>query len=288
MRFDYNRILRDKLYALQTELGLSDFNFEVDSEQAFLKAKDLQPNTIYVLTKDLQNDNSIGVETQPLQILILSEQDSLDIAKVLFTEFAKKYNFEAISETYVEDDETKNIWIKQQYSDPVVLSNFNTVDYGYRSVLYVSATLYIMYGVIDVKNVTVDDNPYEVLNFNVSYSMSTNTQQLPGGAGTYIASSLKTVSTFALTMTVPMLENALVKKVLNIMAETDDTNNNNISESDRIAYDGNNSFVISFDCAVGNQQNDYKITISKTMRLISAQLITAPNQVPSLQLGFMK
>ena len=288
MKFDYNKILREKLYALQRELDLSEFNFDVVSEQEFIKKKDLLPNTIYVLTKNHQNDNSIGVDTQPVQILILSEQNSLDICKAVFTEFAKRYNFEAISETYVEDDETKNIWIKQQYSDPVVLSNFNTVAYGYRSVLYVSATLYIMYDVIDIENVTVDGTKYIPLAFNMSYSMSTNTQQLPGSAGTYIASSLKTVSTFAITMTVPMLGNDFVKKVLNIIAETDDTNNTDLETTDRIPYNGNNPFVISFNCSMGESENSYKLTITKTMRLISAQLITAPNQVPSLQLGFMK
>ena len=289
MRFDYNRILRNKLYLLQNELGLSNFNFEVDSEQAFLKKKDLTPNTIYVLTKNLQNDNSIGVDTQPVQIMILSEQDSLDVSKAFFTEFAKKNNFEAISETYTEDGETHNIWLKQQYSDPVVLSNFNAVDFGYRSVLYISATLYIMYDVIDVSNVYVDyvngDKPYVPLNFNVSYSMSTNTQQMAGSAGTFIASSMKTVSTFALTMTVPMLATKLVKKVLNILKETDNTG---LAGTDGIAYDGNNEFVIKFDCSVGKEETAYKVTIEKTVRLISAQLVTAPNQVPSLQLGFMK
>ena len=276
MNFDYNKILREKLYDLQKTLGLSNFDFEVDSEQAFLKMKDLKPDTIYVLTRELQNDKSIGAETQPVQILVLSEQNSLDVSKALFSEFAKKYNFEAMS--------IGNIWIKQQYSDPVVLSNFNVVDFGYRSVLYISATLYIMEDVIDIRNVKIDDKPYVPLAFNLSYSMSTNTQQLPNK---FIATSMKTTSTFAITMTVPLLGNDFVKKVLNIIKET---NNTGVEGSDLVAYNGNNPFKISFDCAIGEDNNEsYKLTIEKTeMRLISAQLVTAPNQVPGLQLGFLQ
>ena len=264
MEFNYNNVLRERLYALQTELGLSSFNIEVDSEQAFIKNKDLDPNTIYVLTRNLQSDNSIGVVTQPVQILILTEQNSLDVSRALFLEFTKRYNFEAISQTYTENNESHNIWVKQQYSDPVVLSNFNTVAYGYRSVLYISATLYIMNDVVDVKNVTVDDNAYIPLSFNIAYSMSTNTQQL---ANRNISKSAKTVSTFAITMTIPMVDSPLITNVVKIL------------EGSYNDWDGDNEFTISFDCG---------ISITKKMKLINAQLITAPNQVPGLQLGFLE
>lgn len=272
MEFDYNEILRQQLYSYQSELELSNFTFKVDSEQAFLKYEgNLDPNTIYVLTKNLQNDNSINVDTQPVQIMILSEQNSLDVAKAFFSQFGKKYNFIATSQSYTENEVSHNIWVKQQYSDPVVLSNFNTVAYGYRSVLYMAATLYIMYDVLDVANLTIDGDAIEALNFNISYSMSTNTQQL---TTEFIANSVKTVSTFAITMSVPMLSNNFVKKVLNILAESS-------------GYDGNNSFAFAFDFALSDEDLT-PINVQKTMKLISVQLTTAPNSVPALQLGFIK
>lgn len=280
MKFDYNRILVEKFYELQDELGLGNFNFEVDDEQAFLKKKDLAPNTIYVLTKELQNDNSINVETQPVQIMILSEQNSLDVAKAFFSEFAKRNNFIAINQTYTENNVGHNLWIKQQYSDPVVLSNFNTVAFGYRSVLYISATLYIMKDVVDISNLTINNEDIEALNFSISYSMSTNTQQLPSE---YIASSMKTVSTFAITMTIPMIKGTFVGDVLNILNEDQTEVDGNGAH-----FDGNNVFTIAFRFGVSKEDEAYHVDISKDMRLISVQIITAPNQVPSLQLGFMK
>lgn len=278
MRFDYNETLRQQLYSLQAQLELSNFTFVVDSEQAFLKYEgNLEPNTIYVLTKDLQNDNSINVDTQPVQIMILSEQDSLDVAKAFFSQFAKTYNFMASNQSYTENTVTHNIWVKQQYSDPVVLSNFNTVAYGYRSVLYIAATLYIMYDVVDVKKVEVDGVEYIPLSFSIAYSMSTNTQQLPNK---YIATSMKTVSTFAITMQVPMLGNGLTAKVLEIMNETKP----NVATDEYSApFDGNNKFVIKTTFNTPSAD----ISIEKDMKLISVQVITAPNSVPSLQLGFM-
>lgn len=262
MTFDFNSMLRDKLVALQKDLGLSNFNIEVDAEQAFLKSKDMQPNTIYVLTKLLQNDRSIGVETQPIQIFILSEQDSLDVCKALLSEFAKRNNFVAFT--------SGTDWIKQQYTDPVVLSNFNTVDFGYRSVLYVSATLYIMEDVIDVSNVTIDSIPVKALTFGFTYSMTTNTQQM---ATESIASSQKTVSSFGVTMSIPLVKNVVVEKILKIVDEYEN-------------YTGNEPFAVSFDCKTSDKE--FGITISKTLKLINAQLTTAINQVPALQLGFIK
>lgn len=272
MNFDYNEALRSRLYALQNTLGLSDFNFEVDSEQAFLKKKDLEPNTIYVLTKALQNDNSIGVDTQPLQIMILTEQNSLDVAKAFFSEFAKKYNFESFMQTY---DVTHTIWVKQQYSDPVVLSNFNTVQYGYRSVLYMSAVLYIMYDVVDLHDLYIDQIEYKPLTWNIVYSMSPNTQQVQSE---YISKSVKSVSTMAITITIPVVESDLITKILKIMDENDSSSTD---LSDPLSYGGNENFYFSF--YLGSAK-----FVDKKFKLTSADFGSAINQAPVIRLGFMK
>ena len=283
MIYDYNETLRQQLHNLQNTLGLTEVSFEVDSEQAFIKNKDLDPNTIYVLTRNLQNDNSIGVDTQPVQILILTEQNSLDIANAFFTEFAKKYNFEASSSTYTENGVSHSIWVKQQYSDPVVLSNFNTVDYGYRSVLYMAANLYIMYDIADLNypnidgNIKIDSVAYKVLTFDLSYSMTPNTQQL-STAGEYISKSIKSISTLAITITIPTVSSALITKVLAIMNETDTTTTD---LSDSTSYGGNENFL--FDFYIGTTHFE-----SKKLKLTTAEFGAAVNNIPAIRLGFMK
>ena len=47
MSFDYNELLRRQIH----ELNTSDYEFEVDEEQEFIKNKDIKPNTIHVLTR---------------------------------------------------------------------------------------------------------------------------------------------------------------------------------------------------------------------------------------------
>ena len=273
MTYDFKNYLFEKLTNIAVNLDFRDeqgnpdpVSIYVADEQNFAKMEQFTPNTIYVVIKYLSSDIQYDAETMPIQILVLSEQDSLDKAKMLMNKFANDYNWQIITDS--------GTWIKQQYSSPVVLNNYVEIGHGYRSVLYVSGTLYIMENIVDVKNVTIDDKPVTPLSFNVSYSMSTNTQQI---ASDYIASSVKTVSTFALTMTIPMLESELVTKVMKILDEQN-------------TFDGNNSFAISFECGLEQTENNQVVPkpISKTMRLISAQITTAPNQVPGLQLGFMK
>jgi len=274
MNYDFENYLFQKLTNIAVDCNFKDDNgnpdpveIYVSKEQNFAKMEQFTPNTIYVVVKYLSSNIQFDAEITPIQILVLSEQNSLEKVRIIMNRFANENNWQMIIDG--------TTYIKQQYNSPVVLNNYVEVSYGYRSVLYVTGTLYIMEGVVDVTDVYVDktsnsDKPYHPISFNINYSMSTNTQQT---ASKFIATSMKTVSTFSITMTVPMLESKLITKVINILKETRDTTAN-------IDYDGNNPFVIEFTCG--------GVSISKTMRLVSAQIMTAPNQVPSLQLGFME
>lgn len=256
MNYDFISFLNNRLVNISQTLNL-EVDVKVSEEQTFAKMDELTPNSIYVVVKYLSSDIEYYAETMPIQILVLSEQNSLEKAQMLMNKFANDNNWQVIQEN--------GTYIKQQYNSPVVLNNYTEVDYGYRSVLYVTGTLYIMENIVDVKNVTVDGEELKPLAFNISYSMSTNTQQLTTEE---IASSLKTVSTFAITMTIAMREledhPGLITNVMKILNEQ---------------VSGNTPFVVKFDCG---------LEITKTMRLISAQITSAPNQIPGLQLGFMK
>lgn len=275
MNFNYNELFRKQLYTLQNKLGISDFHFEVDEEQAFIKRKDLEPNTIYVLTKTLQNEIQIGIDSQPIQVLILSEQNSLDVAKEFFSQYAKTYNWKAENYSYTKDNKTHYIYVKQQYSDPVVLSNFNTVAFGYRSVLYMSVNLYIMNDVVDLHDLYIDNEKVKALTFNVAYSMSTNSQQIDSNTE-FIAKSVKSVSSLAITLSIPVVDSPLITKVFAILNETDVQ-----TEEFNSSFGGNENF--EFDFYLGTTH-----FINKTMKLINAELGAAINNIPTINLGFMK
>lgn len=268
MSFNYNELLRQQLYELKNQHSeLDAYTFIVDSEQSFIKYKDLEPNTIYVLTKLLQNEIQIGINSQPIQIFILSEQNSLDVVKSFFSELANEYNWKIIYNT--------DTWIKQQYNEPVVLSNFNTIDYGYRSVLYMTCNLFIMEDIVDLKDLYIDDVKYTVVNFNISYTMSPDTQQF---SSDFISKSVKSVSSMGLVITIPAVSSDLMNKVLGIMNETD---TETTDDEDSSSFGGNENFY--FDFYLGEVHFEDKI-----FKLTSADFGTAVNNAPVVRLGFAR
>ena len=189
--YNYEEFLTRKLNTIKTELGYEDLTLEIATEQAFSKKKNLLPNTVYIVIKYLTADISYGAIAQPVQILCLSEQNSLEKARLIFTKFAEDNNFLA--------EITNGVFTKHQYTTPVVLSNYEEVGYGYRSVLYMTATLNILENVLDVKNLTIDGESISQLAFNLSYQMTPNTQQK---ASETIESSAKSNACLYLGLTI--------------------------------------------------------------------------------------
>ena len=254
MNFHFNDWLRRKL------AGFEDFNYELESEQDFIKRTTYEPGKVYIVVKMMASDISYGIITQPVQIMIMSEENSLAITQSVFTEIAQNNNF---TDTLVGTD-----YVKFQFTNPVVMSNFNDAMAGYRSLLYMTATLFIMTDVVDVNTVVIDDVTIYPLAFALGYTMTTDTQQI-NRTGEQIASSVKSVSGLSINMTVPTkyVEGGLLDKILQIINETSTDG-------------GNDTFTISFN--VGS------INVSKDMKLTAVSLTSAPNNVPSMELGFIK
>lgn len=253
--WDYEYFITEKLNQIKNTNNY-DINIEVASEQAFAKIKTFKPNTIYVIIKKLASTLTYNITTQPVQILTIAEQNQLDITKALLESFVNTYNWTT--------DLDNTTYVKQQYSSPVVLSNFNEVSYGYRSIVYVTGTLYVMEDVVDIDTLEIDGTEYKPLTFGFSYQMTGNTQAV----GTSIlAETVKSVATFTVTLSVPLLNDDLCNKVRQIMNGT---------------LSGNTNFLFEITFTTGTAN------IETNMKLINAQLQTAPNTAPSLNLSFMR
>lgn len=119
-----------------------------------------------------------------------------------------------------------------------------------------------MEDVADVKELTVDTSEVKPLSFGINYTMSGNTQPV---GNSNLATTFKNVASLSITMTIPMKNTILVEKIVKIMNGTSS---------------GNTDFTFYFKI------NDVEFNNIK-LKLTSSQIITAPNQVPSLQLGFI-
>lgn len=255
MKWDFETFLTEQLNIINNEKGYG-LNFEISNEQAFAKLKSFDPNTIYIIIKYLGSSIEYDIETQPIQIMCIAEQNSLDLSRDILDTYAKKFNWS------VKLDLETGFYLKQEYSSPVVLSNFNSVGYGYRSVIYLTATFYMMENVIDLEELEIDEGHYKPLSFSLTYQMAGNTQPV---GDEYLSKTVKNSSTLSISMTVQMLNNDFVNKVLQIA-------NGDLS--------GNTEFDFSF--YIGDN------LFSAGLKLISLAFATAPNNVPTIQLGFMR
>lgn len=269
MDYNFDVYLLNKLTIIAEALDFRDDNGNPDpveifvsEEQNFAKMNELKPNSIYVVIKYLSSDIEFFAETTPIQILVLSEQNSLTKAQMIMNKFANENNWRMITEG--------DTYIKQQYNSPVVLNNYVEVSFGYRSVLYVTGTLFILNRVMDVKDVSVvisdvnDGNPVDInpITATIGYTMSGDSQPFGGGH----AITVKSFSTFALTLTVSCVNTPFTQRCVEIM-RGNSTNK------------GNESFKFSFK--IGELEfTDYN------MKLISSTVTSAVNSVPSLQLSF--
>ena len=278
MGFDLNEYISSKLEKIRIEMAWDDIKIEVDDEQAFIKDKDLEPNTIFVIVKKLSSDIQYDAETTPIQLMIMSEANSLQATQILFDKFTTENNWKVILEN--------NYYVKQQWNSPVVLNNFSGVDDGYRSVLYVSGTIIEMDNVLDVAQLQFiitrrvynpDTQSYEdvydrydikPLSFSFSYVMTPNTQPVGGNK---IATSTKNIAAFTITLTLPLRgNNELINQIIKVSAGVDS---------------GNTDFNLCFK--IGNikfgQVEDADSPLKYKLTL--AQVITDPEKIPALQVG---
>ena len=257
MDYDFESYLFGKLSRVAIELGFKDVKIVISEGQNFAKMDKLTPETIYVVIKYLSSDIQFFAESMPIQILVMSEQNSLDKAQMILNKFTTENNWVVIP--------AGTTYVKQQYNSPVVLNNYVEVSYGYRSVLYVTGMLYVLKGVMDVTDLTAtigENSPVDIqaISSTIGYTMAGDTQPFSSG----YAKTEKSFATFVMTINVPCVTNGFTDTCMGIMNGT---------------VDGNTSFVFNFN--VGS----FSFT-DFSMKLVGATITTAVNNVPSLQLSF--
>ena len=250
----YKEWLRNRLVECKNALDFNNYNIEVYNEQDYAKNRSIKAKTMTVIVKFLSSAMVFNVKTQPIQMLVITEENSISVANTILTSFSERYNFK------VEID--GSTYVKHMYATPAVLSNFNLIGIGLRTVLYVNTTLFILEDVMDITDLKVDGKKINAISATIGYAMTGDTQPFDGG----YAKTEKSFATFVLTVNVPCIKSDFAEKCVKIM---------NQSSQDK----GNEDFV--FDFKVGEIPfNDF------SMKLVGATLSTAINNVPSLQMSF--
>ena len=134
----------------------SKYIFEVVNEQQFVPDEDREPGRIFIIIKFLPADIDYGQDVLPFTIQAVSESNGLPAAQKLLLEYAQIFNLKSFKK------EGKVIY--QSYTTPNVISHFEIIYDGFRSVLVMSGTILISSNVNRSKLIFyVGDTAEEVL-----------------------------------------------------------------------------------------------------------------------------
>lgn len=216
------------------------YTFLIEDEQQFLREKDKQGKKIFIVVKLLPATLNFGQTLLPIIIEAISERNSLDICHKLMVSFAETYNLTSNTE------ET----IKQYYSMPSILSNFNTFDSGYRSLLSMTGTFQIAENQNNYKIKVNGETDYlPTITSNISFNVQLETQGFFNQDD--ITSSKARVGTTVINFTMYFVKDDFCNKALGIWTK------DKVNYPDGINTDFN--FDIIFNNGLGLTNQAFKL-----------------------------
>ena len=127
----------------------SQYKVILSNEQQYIKNKDRNPKNIYIVVKFMSGSVNFDQTLYPVNFNALGEGNKLDVAQRLLLEYAQTFNLgedEKWSVTWKDSQNvshTDNYIAKQVYTQPQVMSNFNTFTTEFRTLFYMSGTFLI-------------------------------------------------------------------------------------------------------------------------------------------------
>lgn len=246
--------LRNRLIEINKNLEFN-LTFEVYEEQNYIKPN-LDKNKISVAIKQLSSVRVYETLVQPIQIMVLSEENSLMYARLVFEKLSEMYNYFQVKES--------NNAIKFNISNPAVLQNYNVIGSGLRSVLYVSMSLVILENISDLEELKIDGENIKFISSNLGYGASFDTVQKPTKE---IAESRKVGGSFNMNIALSCTNTNFITKCLKVMFGDTTVN----------------PYVTANTIKIGNVTSSGKV-----LQIQSVSFGAAINDVPTLLVGLVE
>lgn len=191
---------------LKDEEFYSNYNFILSNEQQFVKDKERKKGTIYLVVKFMPASIDFGQTILPITLNAVAERNKIEVCQQLLLEYAQTYNLTT------SEDET----IKQVYTSPSMLSNFNEVYDGFRSLLYMSGNFLISSNSNNCKvYVSGEDEELPCISFSSTFDIQLDSQ--PFYSTGNFTQSVGKVGTYAINISTYLIDSKFLNRVLNIV-----------------------------------------------------------------------
>jgi len=237
------------------DLGID--NYEILDEQEFAN-KEVESNKIYIILASQQGTDFFRSSVLPVEINIISEDNTLKNAKILADTFGTEYT---LADTLIN---VENAYIQQAYTTPQVKSNFEEIDNGYRSIISFVGTFVVAYDIDSVQSITVDGELVKVTGFKVIFTASPDPQ--PFYISKARANTINKFGSFNINFSIESIHSNFLSKVNSIAIGEESINS-----------------VFTFSFSIGAQ------ALSNTeLKLVDYVYTQNKGEIPQLSLTFTR
>lgn len=139
---------------------LQDFKFSLVNEQDYMNLREIENDKTYIVIRFAQGNETFAYTTIPLTLLALGQANEIEKTQLLLTAFVLKYNLKR-------NDELK---ITQNYNTPSVVSNFNLVNRGLRSLFSLGGVIVYSKNANYIDEIYFDDEKIEFISTQYGYN----------------------------------------------------------------------------------------------------------------------
>lgn len=196
-----------------------EYDIILSNEQQYIKNRDKKPNGIYIVVKFIPGSLNFGQNVIPVNINALGEGNKLEACQRLLLEYAQQFNLgEPINISSSEEDSNSYI-IKQVYTQPQVMSNFNPSWNEFRSLFFMTGTFLIGKNSVPIKEInyfateseTGNGTPIDFINSSWDFSIQLDSQGFYGTDSRTRSESK--IGTLSLSLVTYSISNAFCNKV---------------------------------------------------------------------------
>ena len=142
----------------------------LSNEQQYVKSKDRNVNNIYIVIKFIPGSTNFGQNVIPININALGEGNKLEACQRLLLEFAQQFNLgEPIDISEAESGDGNRYIVKQIYTQPQVMSNFNQTWNEFRSLFFMTGTFLLGKNSIPITKITYYENEDDKKGYDIDF-----------------------------------------------------------------------------------------------------------------------
>lgn len=191
----------------------SKYNILISNEQQYVKEKERKSGNIYIVVRFLPSTIIFGQKVLPITINAIAEKNKIETCQRLLLEFSETYTL-----TFNEDET-----IYQTYTTPTVLSNFNEIFNGFRSLLYLSGSYLISESSNPFKvYIHGEEEPIPCISITPSFDVQLDSQAFYGNNN--FTKSVARIGTFSISITTYLYDNDFINKAIKMALKTEPVN----------------------------------------------------------------